>query len=108
MQTVRPVDDSKRLLKGFEIWEAQAFKTLCEYLSLLENNKKTFAPQVPADMDEPHQLFIEACHKTDYTEYLIDALIFDSFENKLKFFKARRGEVKKIIDELKTRINQPA
>lgn len=63
------------------------FSVLNDYLWLLRDWQKRYAPQTPEDT--PNDRFVEACHKLALTEYRLDTLIQgDSYE---------RGE---IINEL--------
>lgn len=47
--------------------------TLWDEWSRLEGNRFQYAPKHPDD--EPHPLFVEALHKIDYIQYLIDILL---------------------------------
>ena len=107
-EEINQVKLSQRLYKGFEIWEKRAFFILCIYLSVLENNKKVFAPKTSDDLNNPHSLFLKACHKENYIEHLIDVLIFGNFNDKINFFKDYKKEVKEILYELKKRPCQSA
>ena len=53
--------------------ERLCFLHLSEYCRLLQHWKEVFAPQTPED--EPDARFVEACHRLDYVEYLVDLLI---------------------------------
>lgn len=59
--------------------EQLCFSVLTAYLLLLEEWKIEYAPEAPNDtMDDR---FVEACHKLDYVEYLLDTFIHgDSYE----------------------------
>ncbi len=61
--------DAQALLKQ----EQLCFSVLTDYLWLLRDWKAHYAPQVPG---EPiSDLFVEACHRLEYVEYLLDELI---------------------------------
>lgn len=52
--------------------ERLCVSVLTDYLWLLRDWKVRYAPQSP---DEPfHDRFVEACHRLDYVEYLLDEL----------------------------------
>ena len=52
--------------------ERTCFRVLVEYLHTLQDWKTRYAPKAP---QEPlHPRFLEALHKLDYTEYLVDLL----------------------------------
>jgi len=59
--------------------EKLCFSALLEYMKLLQEWKLLYAPRVPEDT--LHDRFVQACHKLDYVEYLVDLLIMgDSYE----------------------------
>ena len=59
--------------------EKLCFSALLEYMKLLQEWKLLYAPRTPEDT--PHDRFVQACHKLDYVEYLVDLLIMgDSYE----------------------------
>lgn len=59
--------------------EKLCFSALLEYMKLLQEWKLLYAPRAPEDT--PHDCFVQACHKFDYVEYLVDLLIMgDSYE----------------------------
>ncbi|MGN1026562.1 MAG: CHC2 zinc finger domain-containing protein [Faecousia sp.] len=59
--------------------EKLCFSALMEYMKLLQEWKLLYAPRAPEDT--PHDRFVQACHKLDYVEYLVDLLIMgDSYE----------------------------
>ena len=59
--------------------EKLCFSALMEYMKLLQEWRLLYAPRTPEDT--PHDRFVQACHKLDYVEYLVDLLIMgDSYE----------------------------
>ena len=59
--------------------EKLCFSALLAYMNLLQEWKVLYAPRTPED--EHDDRFVQACHKLDYTEYLVDTLIGgDSYE----------------------------
>lgn len=59
--------------------EKLCFSALMEYYKLLQTWMVLYAPRAPEDT--PHDRFVQACHKLDYVEYLVDLLIMgDSYE----------------------------
>ena len=59
--------------------EKLCFSVLMEYYKLLYAWKVLYAPRSPEDTQDDR--FVEACHKLDYVEYLVDLLIMgDSYE----------------------------
>ena len=59
--------------------EKLCFSALLAYMKLLQEWKRLYAPRSPED--EPDDRFVQACHKLDYVEYLVDLLIMsDSYE----------------------------
>ena len=53
--------------------EKLCFSALLEYMKLLQEWKRLYAPRTPEEEWHPH--FIEACDRLDYVEYLVDTLI---------------------------------
>ena len=59
--------------------EKLCFSALLEYMKLLQEWKRLYAPRSPEDTQDDR--FVEACHNLDYVEYLVDLLIMgDSYE----------------------------
>lgn len=59
--------------------EKLCFSALLAYMKLLQEWKRAYAPRTPEDT--PDHRFVQACHKLDYVEYLVDLLIMgDSYE----------------------------
>ena len=59
--------------------EKLCFSALMEYMKLLQEWKRLYAPRTPEDKHDDR--FVEACHNLDYVEYLVDLLIMgDSYE----------------------------
>ena len=59
--------------------EKLCFSALLEYMKLLQEWKRLYAPRTPEDKHDDR--FVEACHNLDYVEYLVDLLIMgDSYE----------------------------
>ena len=59
--------------------EKLCFSALLEYMKLLQEWKRLYAPRTPEEEWHPH--FVEACDRLDYVEYLVDTLIGgDSYE----------------------------
>ncbi len=59
--------------------EKLCFSALLEYMKLLQEWKRLYAPRTPEDKHDDR--FVEACHNLDYVEYLVDTLIGgDSYE----------------------------
>ena len=61
--------------------EKLCFSALLEYMKLLQEWKRLYAPRTPEDKHDDR--FVEVCHNLDYVEYLVDLLIMgDSYERK--------------------------
>ena len=59
--------------------EKLCFSALLEYMKLLQEWKRLYAPRTPEDKHDDR--FVEACHNLDYVEYLVDTLVgCDSYE----------------------------
>ena len=53
--------------------EKLCFSALLEYMKLLQEWKRLYAPRTPEEKWHPH--FVEACDRLDYVEYQVDTLI---------------------------------
>ena len=76
--------------------EKLCFSALLEYMKLLQEWKRLYAPRTPEDKHDDR--FVEACHKLDYVEYLVDLLIMgDSYErNEVIEMVMTDGKLKKL------------
>ena len=63
----------------------------CDYLHLLNDWKIRYAPKSPEY--DWHPLFVEACQKTDYVEYLLDCLFDGAPEDKAMILIEKKKEV---------------
>lgn len=60
--------------------EKLCFRVLSEYLHILQDWKKRYAPQAPEE--EPDDRFVEACHMLECTQYMLDLLTIGSHEER--------------------------
>ena len=91
--------------------EKLCFRVLREYLHLLQDWKKKYAPQTP--QEKPHEHFVEACHMLECTQYMVDQLTIGSpkertklvadmmKDNKIALLQERLREIKEEVDEQK-------
>ena len=81
--------------------EKLCFSALLEYMKLLQEWKRLYAPRTPEDKHDDR--FVEACHNLDYVEYLVDTLIGgDSYErNEVIKMVMTDGKLKKLQTYLK-------
>ena len=91
--------------------EKLCFRVLREYLHILQDWKKKFAPQTP--QEEPHEHYVEACHMLECTQYMVDQLTIGSpkertklvndmmKDNKIVLLQERLREIKEDADEQK-------
>ena len=81
--------------------EKLCFSALMEYMKLLQEWKRLYAPRTPEDKHDDR--FVEACHNLDYVEYLVDTLIgSDSYErNEVIEMVMTDGKLKKLQEHLK-------
>ncbi|MBE6855031.1 MAG: DNA primase [Ruminococcus sp.] len=56
--------------------EKLCFRVLQEYLHILQNWKKKYAPQTPEDVPDPR--FVEACQMLECMQYMVDLLTVTS------------------------------
>ena len=86
-----------------EIKEAEdhCYRVLCDYLHLLIRWKEEFAPRTPDE--EWDDRFVEACHKIDYIEYVLDEIFLSgTVQERMEFIKENGKGVK----ELERRISR--
>ena len=96
----------KGLAKAFESYVNRAYSLLCDYSHMLRDWKVLYAPKSIHEMDKPiNDLFIEACHKSDYIEYLIDSLMFADVDEQIQFYEAYRKEMLEIASRVKLHTN---
>ena len=91
--------------------ETLCFRVLREYLHILQDWKKKYAPQTP--QEKPHEHFVEACHMLECTQYMVDQLTIGSSkertklvadmmkDNKIALLQERLREIKEEVDEQK-------
>lgn len=100
-EDARRRERDKSRLKTFEAWEMYACRTVAEYLRILDEWKRYLAPKTPEDDINP--LFVEACHKLDYYDYLYTEIFINGdFAAKAEFYKTHSGEVDTIAKRLDT------
>ena len=77
---------------AFQQWEREACSLYARYCRSLRDWKQSFAPVSP---DGPlHPLFVEACTRLDYTEYLYKSIfIAGSLNDKKQFYLSHWLEV---------------
>ena len=91
--------------------EKLCFRVLREYLHILQDWKKKYAPQTP--QEKPHEHFVEACHMLECTQYMVDQLTIGSSKertklvadmmkgDKIALLQERLQEIKEEADEQK-------
>lgn len=65
--------------------EELCFRVLREYLHILQDWKKRYAPQTP--QDKPVDRFVEACHMLECTQYMLDLLTISRAEKRAELVK---------------------
>ena len=79
-------EDRPSVLAKLKMYTTQAeneklcFRVLSEYLHILQDRKKRYAPQAPEE--EPDDRFVEACHMLECTQYMLDLLTIGSHEER--------------------------
>ena len=108
-------EDRPSVLAKLKMYTTQAeneklcFRVLSEYLHILQDWKKRYAPQTPEE--EPDDRFVEACHMLECTQYMLDLLSIGSHEeraelgkdmmkdNKITLLQERLQEIKEEMNE---------
>lgn len=78
----------------FKVQADRCYRVFSDYFQLLQKWERDYAPDSPDD--EWHPLFVEALQKKDYIEYLLDTLLFGSFEDKAVLVAEQGKEVMKL------------
>ena len=91
---------NKGLDKAFKGYIDKAYSLLCDYLHLLQDWKIIYAPKAKDELDKVNHFFIEACHRLDYTEYLIDCLLNADIDEQIEFYQTHRKELQNIVAKL--------
>lgn len=84
----------------FEQAVCRIYNVYCDYFRLLNEWALDYAPRSPDE--DLHPLFVEAMHKRDYVEYLLDLLLYGSKEDKVSVL-IDKG---KGVNELEKRIRE--
>jgi len=91
---------NKGLDKAFRGFMDKAFYLLCDYLHLLHDWKVAHAPKTVQELDTVSPLFVEACHRLDYIEYLTDFLLNADLDEQISFYQTHRRELRNIATKL--------
>ena len=83
----------------FQQEERHCYKVLTDYFHLLRTWENQYAPKQPDDAWHP--LFVEALQKRDYTEYLLDILLYGSPEERKALVMEQKKEVIKIEQRIR-------
>lgn len=92
-------EDRPSVLAKLKMYTTQAeneklcFRVLSEYLHILQDWKKRYAPQTPEE--EPDDRFVEACHMLECTQYMLDLLTIGSHEERAE-----------LVEELETLLDK--
>lgn len=99
---IKQLDKQNELLKRFAEWEQNAFIILTDYLHLLNNWIRNYAPSFEEFTNDNIDIrYIEACHNIEYIDYLIDALIYGEYKDKVNLYKTHRKEIEKIGNKIR-------
>ena len=93
----KPIREKAEEQKYREL-EVKCFRVLSDYFHLLRHWEQAYAPK-PED-EAWHPLFVEALHKKDHIEYLLDVLLYDSLEDRAALIKNYGKEVMKLEQRL--------
>lgn len=101
-QKMKAEQKAREHVKLFESWIKDASNTMAAYCRMLRTNYEAFAPKTADDMDRPHPLFLEACHRLAWVEDTYDAVFIGGlFQDKVAFCAAYREEVARIEQRLR-------
>lgn len=80
--------------KKVEQWEQECICTLSDYLHLMEEWKKRYAPQNPDE--EWTDEFVEACQRMELVNYYLDILLYGELQERIEFLLTKGEEVEQI------------
>jgi len=81
----------KALMEAFKQWEFDFYEDLCRESKRLRENKWLYQPR---DFEEAfHPLFIEACKRLEYIEYLLDFFLEADIDGKIELYNTFGNEV---------------
>ena len=85
--------------RRFEVWERNTVIILNAYFRFLRDCLTTYAPRHPDE--ELHYLFVEALHKLDYIENVLDMVFIEgNRDTKMWFFVSHAGIIRSIEQRL--------
>ena len=86
--------------KEYERAERRCFRAYCDYFHLLSDWKENLYPRTPEE--EPDDRFVEACHKLDYVEYVLDEIFLSgTISDRAAFVKEHGKEVIQLEERIK-------
>ena len=89
--SIRPKVREPTPEQKYQIEENRCYKVLTDYFHLLRAWKEQYAPKQPDDVWHP--LFVEALQRESYIEYLLDILLYGTYEEKKALVAEQRKEV---------------
>jgi len=101
----KPVKGKKpsivKRIKEIQITDAadKCVGILCDYFRLMTEWKKDYAPK--SEDEQLHPLFVEALHRLDYIDYVLDELQYATIEQKAEFIAEYGKEVLKLEQRLR-------
>ena len=81
----------KGLVKALKDYMSKVYTLPCDYAHLLRERKEAHSPNFFEDMEKPSPLFVEACHKLYYVEYMPPTCTHDGYKcrHPRKFLRGR-------------------
>ena len=93
--TSRSLHDTERKM---EQWEQESIRILSEYLRLLEEWKREYAPKGPEGLW--NEKFMEACRQKEKTEYYLDILLEGDLRDRIDTLLDKGKEVEELEKRL--------
>lgn len=97
---VQRAKQDSRLYEQFHKWVKDTYILLCDYrhwlIAEMEQNRPS---KIGA---EPGDCYTSAAHMLPVVEHWLDVLFDGDLDDKLEFYQAKQGEVKQIVDKIRT------
>lgn len=104
---VRKRQRQKQLQERFKRWELSAFKTICDYVRLLDRWRTEYRP-VSAEVEQDAR-FVESLQKMSFAEYALDLFTVKPTPERVEFYASENNrEWVKNIEQTVRSNSEPA
>lgn len=85
MSEIQAFEESKLILRGFELWIDNTHSMYSKLARLYSNNIAKYKPK--PDDDNFHPLYVEAIQRLESVNYILDILLRGSDHEKIELYK---------------------